>query len=232
VRREVATASAFALAGFVVLCGFGVWQLERLGWKERLMADLEARLSAPPQALPVSPEQGRDEFRRVRVGVTFTPGEQALVYTPGSALRPDVSGVGYWVLSPARTERGTVIVNRGFVPVEARGNVAAAPLGEIELTGALRWPEEGGAFLPRDEPANNVWYRRDPAAIAAAKNWGNVAPYYIEQESPQLAGAPRAGRLAVTLPNNHLQYAVTWFGLAAALAAVYFVWLRGRLRRQ
>jgi surfeit locus 1 family protein len=107
----------------------------------------------------------------------------------------------------------------------------AAPAGEVEIVGALRWPEEGTYFTPGDEPANNVWYRRDPASIAAAKNWGAVAPFYIEQEAPQLLGAPKAGPLVVKLPNNHLQYAVTWFGLAGALAAVYLVWLRSRLRR-
>jgi cytochrome oxidase assembly protein ShyY1 len=86
-------------------------------------------------------------------------------------------------------------------------------------------------FTPRDEPHHNLFYSRDPEAIARAKGWGAVAPYYIEQESPQLAGAPRAGPLVVKLPNNHLQYAITWFGLALALAGIYLVWLRGRLRR-
>ncbi len=71
----------------------------------------------------------------------------------------------------------------------------------------------------------------DPTSIAAAKNWGAVAPFYIEQEAPQLPGAPKAGPLVVKLPNNHLQYAITWFGLAGALAAVYLVWLRSHFRR-
>jgi surfeit locus 1 family protein len=163
--------------------------------------------------------------------VQFVPGEQALVYTPGSALRPDVPRAGYWVMGPAKGDRSTIVVNRGYVAPEARGNVGAAPLGELEIVGALRWPEEGTYFTPRDEPANNIWYRRDPASIAAAKNWGTVAPFYIEQEAPQLSGAPKAGALVVRLPNNHLQYAITWFGLAGALAAVYFVWLRSHLRR-
>jgi surfeit locus 1 family protein len=231
VNRSLVTASAFAAAGFAILCSLGIWQLERLQWKEKLIADLNARVFASPVALPAVPEQAADEFRRVRVRVQFTPGQQALVYTPGSALRPDVPGAGYWVMAPAKSERGTIVINRGYIAPDKRSNVGAAPSGDIEIVGALRWPEEGTYFTPRDEPGNNVWYRRDPASIATAKNWGVVAPFYIEQEAPQLPGAPKAGPLVVRLSNNHLQYAITWFGLAGALAAVYLVWLRGRLRR-
>jgi surfeit locus 1 family protein len=216
--------------GVAILVSLGVWQLERKAWKETLIATLNARIAAPPQALPPSPQQDRDEFRRVRVRVEFLPGAQALVYTAGSALRPDISGAGYWVLAPARVAGdGIVVVNRGFIA--SKSGLTPAPPGEVELTGALRWPEEGGSFTPADEPNNNLWYRRDPPAIARAKSWGAVPPFYIEQESPQAAGAPRAGPLVVKLPNNHLQYVITWFGLAAALAGVYLVWLRGRLRR-
>ena len=212
-----------------MLVSLGVWQLERRDWKENLIATLNVRIAAPPQALPSSPDQGADEFTRVRVRGTFVAGQSALVYTAGSALRPDISGPGYWVMSPLRTADGkTVVVNRGFV---AAANVAPAPAGEVELTGALRWPDESAMFTPPDEPQNNVWYRRDPAAIAAAKKWGEVAPFFVEQDAPQVINAPRAGRLVVKLRNNHLQYAITWFGLAAGLAGVYLVWLRGRLRR-
>ena len=230
-KRSVLTASAFATIGFAILCGLGIWQLERLQWKEKLIADLNARVSVSPVALPLAPEQATDEFRRVRTRVQFVPAEHALVYTPGSALRPDVPSAGYWVMAPARSEHGTIVINRGYVAANTRTNVGAAPQGDVEIVGTLRWPEEGTYFTPGDEPANNVWYRRDPVSIAAAKNWGAVAPFYIEQEAPQLPGAPKAGPLVVKLPNNHLQYAITWFGLAGALAAVYFVWLRGRLRR-
>ncbi len=230
-NRSVITASAFAAVGFAILCGLGIWQLDRLQWKEKLIADLNARGSASPVALPAAPEQATDEFRRVLARVQFVPGEHALVYTPGSALRPDVPGAGYWVMAPANSGRGTIVINRGYVAPDVRARVGAAPSGDVEIVGALRWPEEGTYFTPRDEPANNVWYRRDPVSIAAAKNWGAVAPFYIEQEAPQLPGAPKAGPLVVRLPNNHLQYVITWFGLAGALAAVYFVWLRGRLRR-
>jgi surfeit locus 1 family protein len=228
-NRSVVTATLFAIIGFAILLSFGVWQLERKAWKENLIATLNTRIAAPPQALSPSATQGANEFSRVRLRGAFVPDQSALVYTPGSALRPDVTGPGYWVLSPLRVDGKTIVVNRGFVV--GKNEIAPPPIGDVELTGALRWPDESAMFTPADEPQNNVWYRRDPVVIAAAKGWGQVTPFFVEQDAPQLANAPRAGPLVVKLRNNHLQYVITWFGLAAALAAVYLVWLRGRLRR-
>lgn len=239
--RGILLPTIFALAGLAVLAGFGVWQLERKSWKENLIAQMSARLTAAPQPLPPRERwpglaQDIDEFRRVVFPAEFLDGESALVYTPGSALRPDVSGPGYWVMSPARLPGGSVvIINRGFVPLEKKQTVPTAPgdHGVIDVVGALRWPEARGLFTPADDPRQDVWYARNPQAIAAAKNWGEVAPFYIEQETPHApAGLPRAGKLAISLPNNHLQYALTWFGIAGALVAVYLVWLFGRLRRR
>ncbi len=89
----------------------------------------------------------------------------------------------------------------------------------------MRWPETRLWFTPRDDPAHNTWYVRDPATIAAAKNWGAVAPFYIEQESPVPPGGwPQPGKIVVNLPNNHLQYVVTWYGLALVLVVVFIVW--------
>ena len=228
-NRAVVTATIFAVAGFAFLMSLGIWQLERKVWKENLIATLNARVSTPPRDLPVSSTQDADEFSRVRLRGSFAPGESALVYTAGSALRPDISGPGYWVLSPLRTDGGkTVVINRGFV---AEKNAVPPPSGEVELVGALRWPDDDSVFTPADEPTKNIWYHRDPLAIAAAKGWGPVAPFTVEQDSPQLAGAPKVGPLVVHLRNNHLQYAITWFGLAVGLAGVCLTWLRGRLRR-
>jgi surfeit locus 1 family protein len=97
----------------------------------------------------------------------------------------------------------------------------------------MRWPETRGLFTPNDDPKTNVWYLRDPKAMAAAKKWDAAAPFYIEQESPMPSGGwPKPGKLAVSLPDDHLQYALTWFGLALSLTGVYVTWLAGRLRRK
>ncbi len=226
---------------FAALIALGFWQIERKAWKEGLIAALTERLAAPPEPLPApaswpSLDRAGDEYRRVSFSATFDYGHEALVYGAASALRPDVSGPGYWVFTPARLADGsTVIVNRGFVP-EGRQDASARARGQtagpIAVVGALRWPDRS-SFTPNDEPAKNLWFARDPAAIAAAKGIGAVAPFYVEQESPlPPGGLPQSGRLVVHLPNNHLQYAVTWFGLALVLAGVFVAWAFGSRGRE
>jgi len=230
-----------AAAGFLVLVALGTWQLERLAWKNSLIATLDSRLSAAPVPIPARSawpglNAGDDEFRRVSFTATFVPGEEAHVFTPGSALRPDVTGSGYWVLAPARLRDGTeVIVNRGFVPErqrDPRSRGKGVPDGPVAMVGFLRWPEARNWFTPGAEPAKNLWFVRDPAAIAQAKGWGPVAPFYVDLESPvPPGGLPRPGPLAINLPTNHLQYALAWFGLAATLAVVFLLWLRQQRRQ-
>jgi surfeit locus 1 family protein len=178
-----------------------------------------------------------NEFTRVTFPAEFLPGEEALVYTAGSPFRPDVQGAGYWVFAPARLAGGSIVmIDRGFVPVDRKdpaSRAQGAPHGTVDVVGVMRWPETRGMFTPDDEPQNNVWYLRDPKAMAAAKKWDSAAPFYIEQESPVPAGGlPKPGKLSVQLPDNHLQYALTWFALALGLAGVYVTWLVGQLRRK
>jgi surfeit locus 1 family protein len=238
-RRGIAVPIIFTLAAVAALVALGTWQLERRSWKEGLIADLQDKLSAAPVALPLRehwPQLSaeKDEFRRVTFRAEFLD-QEALVYTSGSAIRTDVSGPGYWVLSPARlADGGLVIVNRGFVP-EGKQDPSTRregqPRGVAEVAGAMRWPEPRGLFTPNDTPAKNLWFVRDPAAIAAAKGWGSVAPFYIDQEAPPAAGGlPKVGPLKPSLPNNHLQYAVTWYGLALVVLISGIVFVRSRRR--
>ncbi|HZC57170.1 MAG TPA: SURF1 family protein [Xanthobacteraceae bacterium] len=225
-----------AIIAFVLLIGLGVWQLERKTWKEGLIAALTVRLAAPPQALPPASawpglEPASDEYRRVTFTALFDNTKEALVFASASAFRPDVTdaGPGYWVFTPARlASGGVVIVNRGFVR-DAKKDVKSRPDGEVSgpvaLVGAMRWPDSRHWFTPGDDVAHNLWFVRDPAAIAAAKGLGSVAPFYVEQETPTPPGGlPQPGKLTVSLPDNHLQYALTWFGLAAVLAGVFISW--------
>jgi surfeit locus 1 family protein len=228
------------LAMLGVLIALGTWQLERKAWKDALIAELDRKLAAPPADLPARERWPQlnatvDEFRRVAFAAEFIPGEEALVHSAGSSLRPDAIGPGYWVFSPARLSGGSiVVVNRGFVPEgkqDQKTRQQGNPSGVVSIIGAIRWPEPRGRFAPNDDPAHNLWFVRDPAAMAAAKNWGAVAPFYIDQEAPPVPGGlPRVGPLKVNLPNNHLQYAVTWYGLALAIfIAALFFW---RARRR
>ena len=236
-RRGVLEPTIFAIVGLAILIGLGIWQLDRKAWKENLIAVMTTRLARAPEDLPpredwarLTPERG--EFHRVGFPAQFLPGQEALVYSAGSAFRPDVKGPGYWVFAPARLAGGSsVIVNRGFVPLDRKDAAKAAPAGSVDIVGIVRWPETRGLFTPADDLKDNVWYLRDIAAMAAAKHWANVAPFYIDQESPvPPGGLPKPAKLVVNLPDNHLQYAITWFGLALALAGVYLVWLMRRLR--
>jgi surfeit locus 1 family protein len=240
-RRGLLVPAVLTLAALIVLVGLGRWQLERKTWKEQLIARLTERFAAPPTALPAPTTwPGRDaeilEFRRVTFPVEFLHEQEALVYATASAFRPDISGPGYWVFTPARLAGGSLLmVNRGWIPADrqdATSRAAGQLSGIVDVTGVLRWPEPRGWFTPADDPGRNLWFVRDPLAIAAAKGVEAPAPFYVEQEAPiPPGGLPRAGRLQVVLPNNHLQYAITWFGLALALAAVFIAWASKRLRR-
>ncbi|MGH6663808.1 MAG: SURF1 family protein [Pseudolabrys sp.] len=241
-RSGIVEAGVCVVAGVAILIGLGIWQLDRKVWKEDLIAALNTRLARTPVGLPPRENWARltaeaDEFTRVTFAAEFIPGEEALVYTAGSAFRPDVHGAGYWVFAPARLSGGSVVVvDRGFVPYDRKDPTTrppGAPGDTVDIVGVLRWPERRGLFTPADEPQNNVWYLRDQRAIAAAKKWDAAAPFYVEQESPvPPGGLPKPGKLAVSLPDDHLQYALTWFGLALGLAGVYITWLVGRLRRK
>jgi len=239
-RRGLFVPALFTIVGLVLLIGLGVWQLERKAWKEGLVDQITRRMNTAPVPLPPpdrwsSLDAAHDEFTRVTFPAVFENDREALVFAGASAFRPDTSGPGYWVFTPARLADGArVAVNRGFVS-EANKDPATRAAGlikdSVDIIGVLRWPERAGIFTPAGEPARNLWFARDQIAIAAAKGWGNVAPFYVEQEAPAPPGGlPQPGKITVNLPNNHLQYAITWFGLAVVLAAVFISFVRSRRR--
>jgi surfeit locus 1 family protein len=239
-RRSWVSLLVPAVLAFALLVGLGTWQLQRKAWKEGLIATLTRRTTAPPIALPAraqwsNPDQSDDEFTHVTFTATFDNADEALVYAVPSAFRSDVSGPGYWVFTPARlTQGGVVLVNRGYVP-EARkspdSRAAGQVAGPITITGIMRWPEVNGLFTPSAEPAHNLWFARDPQAIAAAKGLGAVAPFYVEQEAPTPPGGlPHPSPTEVHLRDAHLQYALTWYGLALVLVVVFGAWVRSSRR--
>jgi surfeit locus 1 family protein len=237
-RRSLLLPGIVAVAAFAILIALGVWQLERKVWKENLIATLAELASAPPSALPPrgqwqSLTPAAAEFRRVTVRAAFVPGREARVYSAGAALRDDVKGTGYFAFSPARLPDGSaVVVNRGYVdnpnPNESLKPIAL-PGAAIDIVGALRWPEQPGWFVTPFSERQDLWFARDHRAMAARYGWGDVAPFYVEMESPApQGGVPRPGKLAVKLRNDHFGYALTWFGLAAVLLGVFGFWARSR----
>jgi cytochrome oxidase assembly protein ShyY1 len=247
-RRSVAGFGVFTLAMVALFAGLGVWQLQRRVEKHALIAALTERLAAAPEALP-SPAQwsaltpAHDEFRRVRFAATYQLLPDAMVYSSGSAVREDIPGPGTWAFLPAALPTGeTVVINAGFVQntMQDRDQQDRAVARLIThapetLTGYLRLPEAAGVLTPPENTAKRLWFTRDHLAMARSLGWGEgglkVAPFYIDLEQPVPAsGIPKPGALKVHLKDDHLQYAVTWFGLAGAVVIAFGVWAFGQRR--
>jgi surfeit locus 1 family protein len=224
-----------------ILIGLGVWQLHRKVWKEDLIAALQERLSKPPEPLPPPGRwsgmtQAKDEFRHVVFNATFLNDQETYVFGPGSAFRPDASGPGYWVFTPALLESGRmVVVERGFVPdgrKDPASRAAGLVTGPVRIVGALRWPDQPTWLTPAPDVPASLWFLRNQLSMAAARGWGHVAPFYVAQEGPvPPGGLPKPGPLVPALRDEHLQYALTWFALAAGLIAVFGFWAYGRITR-
>lgn len=233
--RRVGPIIAASTTGFLTLVGLGVWQLQRLHWKEGIIAQIKSRRNAAATSMPTenvwSSLQPDDyEYKHVAVNGAFDADKTALVFRGGAPNAPG-EGPGYELLTPLRLpDDSVVIVNRGFAPLAsidaARANL---PKGTVVLTGLMRSPETRNAFTPSDEPSRSVWYTRDPASVAARFALKRVAPFSIDADAnPKAQGWPRAGTTVVDIPNNHLSYALTWFGLAAALIGVSIAYLKSR----
>lgn len=232
--RDLIAPGLAALIALAILIGLGTWQVERKAWKENLIGRILAESKADPVEPPLaSAWDPADEFRHVRVKGRFLNDKETLVHglapgeTPGRALQ------GYYVITPfVRDVGGTVLVNRGFVPTELKSQsdrTNGVIEGETSLTGILRASEPRGLFVPAPDPAKGEWFNRDVPGIAAARGLSDVMPYLIEADAvPGQTTWPRGGQLRVDLPNNHLQYAFTWFGIAACLVGVFgvFAWRR------
>jgi surfeit locus 1 family protein len=206
---------ALALPVLAILIGLGVWQVQRLAWKRALIAQVEHKLATPPIGAP-----GPERWARIGPGDTYTRVKAQGHYLAGRDTYVQAVtdlGAGYWVLSPFVTDRGfTMLVDRGFVPQEMRGRAPAPSAGAV--SGLLRLTEPNGAFLRHNAPNADRWYSRDVAAIAAKRELGKVAPYFVDADAVTSPGWPRGGLTVIAFPNNHLQYALTWFAMAAGLA--------------
>jgi len=231
--------AVITLAMLGTLISLGVWQLQRRAEKHELIAALDARLGAAPVAVPAPGDwpaltQQKDEFRRVRLMGTFEARPDARVFTSGSGLRPDAVGTGVWVFAPLDLNAGgTVVINRGFMPEPVPAAIPV-PAGAVELVGYLRFAEKPGSLTPDAEVGKRLWFARDHQAMASALGWGKmpgeVAPFYIDLEAPiPEGGLPKPGALSVKLKDDHLQYAMTWFGLAAVVSIASAFWFAGAI---
>lgn len=210
--------AALAVAG---LTNLGLWQIHRLAWKRDLIHKVETRIHAPPIAAPR--QVGVDDaYLRVTASGRFLHDRATLVQAVTAR------GAGYWVMTPLETDRGfTLLVNRGFVPPEARHSYAR-PRGTVRIVGLLRLSELRGGFLRANDPRADRWYSRDVAAIAKARHLPSpLAGYFMDAEADPASNAlPIGGLTVVSFPNSHLSYAITWFVLAAMVAGAYMMLMR------
>lgn len=227
--------SRFLLTGAIlvlaaIFIALGTWQVQRLIWKRDLIANVEARIHAQAMPAPAraewnTVEREKDEYRRVTAAGLFQHDKTVLVQAVTER------GAGFWVLTPMiLADETTVIINRGFVPADRRDPAARVAseiaAGPVMVTGLLRISEPDGAFLRSNDPANNRWFSRDIAAIAASKGLKDVAPYFIDADAtPNPGGLPIGGLTVVSFRNSHLVYALTWYALAAmSVAGACFVY--------
>lgn len=230
-KKSLFWPSFWALLAFILLLGLGTWQVERLGWKERLIAERHAAVTAPPAALPTTLAEAQGlEYHHVAATGTFLNDHELFL---GATDRD--GHAGYHVITPLRLADGAVLlVDRGFIP-ENRKKPASRAQGElagtVTVTGLVRLaPSAKPAwFLPDNSVERNYWIWVDIPAMAKAARLERVLPFYIDADAtPNPGGLPIGGQTRLELPNNHLQYAITWYALAAALVVIYIIFARRR----
>jgi surfeit locus 1 family protein len=228
------------MLALAVLLSLGTWQLHRRAWKGALLAAIAERSRAEPvdlaRALQLWQQAGDIEYLRVHLTGRFDHAHERHVYTIDAAAGP-----GVHVYTPLQTPDGhRVLVNRGYVPLSHRDPAKRAQGqigGEITVIGLVRTPQPAGPFVPASEPAANMFYWPDFASMVATAGHAGAGqdspvPFFIDAEAlpPNPGGLPRGGATRLSLPNRHLEYALTWYGLALALIAVYFAFAAARLK--
>lgn len=230
--RPLPRFTLFMLPIFLALVALGIWQLERLQWKLGLIAEMNAHLNAPSISLDEALKLRGDDaqYRRVALTGRFENDKEAYIYATGSGGLPV-----YHVVVPFRVDDGRVVfVDRGIVPPQFRKPSTRRKgllAGEVRVVGVWRTPDAPGLFTPQPDLARRIWYARDLAGIAGALAIRPAAWAIVEADAtPVPGGWPRGGQTLVALRNEHLQYALTWFLLAASLVVVYFAYHRAQGR--
>jgi surfeit locus 1 family protein len=220
----------FTAPAVLLLLGLGSWQIQRLYWKQDLIAQRQAAVSAAPILATGNLEEDARgmEFRHVTDEGVFLHDKEIFLGATSEAGRQ-----GYQVLTPLLEPGGRIVfANRGFIPAELKDpakRAAGQIVGTVRVQGLLRLPPAGKPtwFLPDNRPDLNYWFWVDLPAMSAADKLDRVASFYIDADaSPNPGGWPKGGVTRLALPNDHLQYAITWFSLAVALMVIYFLFHR------
>lgn len=202
----------FGLAGTAVLVGLGVWQLQRLDWKETILADIDARIVAAPVSLPATPDPAADRY--LPVAVTGTLGDPAIRVL----VSQKQIGAGHRIIRPLETPEGRrIMVDLGFISVQA--TPPALDGTAVTVTGNLHWPDEIDSYTPAPDFGADLWFARDLPAMADYLQAEPVLVVARQTDLPDSALSPLPVDTS-GIPNDHLGYAVTWFGLALVWIAM------------
>ena len=230
--RPLLVPTLWFLPGLALLVVLGVWQIERLHEKEALIASVAAGMRAPPAALAEALRTGPQnaEWHHVKVNGRFLHDKEAYLFAQGPQ-----GAVGVQIVTPlVQSDGTTVLVNRGFVPQALKDpdtRAAGQVTGDVALNGVLRLSQQPGMFTPAPDAKARLWFVKNVPEIAAALGVAVHDPIIIEADAtPNPGGWPLGGQTVLDFPNNHLQYALTWFGLALALIGVYLLYHRSRGR--
>ncbi len=224
--RRVAVPLLFGLLGGAILVSLGVWQMQRLSWKQEVLADIEQRIAGAAGALPDQINPERDKYAPVLVtGKLVMPELHVLVGAKDL-------GAGYRLIQPLEIGARRIMVDRGFIPLEAKD--APRDLGTVRLTGNLHWPQETDSYTPPPDLGKAIWFARDVPAMAAALETEPVLLVVRTQEGGTSEGITPLPVGSAGIANDHLQYAITWFSLAFIWLAMtgYLLWRMGRPGRE
>jgi surfeit locus 1 family protein len=213
----------FGLGGAAILISLGVWQMQRLSWKQAIMTQIEGRIAEAPVALPASLDPVADKYLSVTAQGLMRP-EYLRVLVSQKRI-----GAGYKLISPLVLEGRTVLLDRGFISVNDQLPSEVGDQVSVTVTGNLHWPQEADGYTPAPDIAKNIWFARDVELMAAALKTDPIM-IVLRISSPIDTDVTPLPVDTVNIPNDHLQYAITWFLLAAIWAAMttYFLLRTGR----
>ncbi len=229
-------AVALILGAFVTLLGLGTWQMQRLAWKEGLIAEAETRPTLPAAPLLELVSQGTDDlaYRRALLVGQFV-GEPVRVFTTLSDPNGPYEGPGYWLMQPfdLEADNTTVFVNRGFIPFDLTPDavVRQAPSGTVQFEGLVRPDDPPDYFTPDPDLEDGLLYRRSVEQLMLTSGVSVALPITVDMPSRAVGGLPQAGETKFTFSNRHFEYMLTWYGLAAVLLAVVGTVMVRRRRR-
>ena len=215
----------FSLAVLAVFVSLGNWQVRRLAEKEAYLAEIESRIGAAPTAIPAAPDPGTDRFLAVTATGRLTgPEIHVLVSTRDL-------GAGYRVIRAFETEGRLVLADLGFIRLTDKDS--PRPPRDVTLTGNLYWPDETDSYTPENDHAANIWYARDVPPLAAALGTEKTMIIAREITPPDPAITPLPTDTS-GIPNRHLEYVFTWYGLAATwvVMTLYFLSRRRTTRKK